>query len=681
MGWPVEMDSRPKSSRIAFLSAPLDSVLGLTTFAARFLMLLVAAAVSGLIIFSFSSPLDTLEERLGALAWTFSPNTETEQRLTVVAIDERSLAAVGPWPWPRETLAELVMAIDNAGAQLQLHDIVYQEAKPGDQLFLEALQNASSAVIAQVPILMPAAEGQPVTSGQMSHALSGLDCGSSAVLPKASGYLAPNSGLAAVAKGHITPIIASDGSVRKAPALVCVNGQAYPSLALTAFLQGSRSADWPVTLEPGRSLLDPSYVLSLDDYPGLNIPLDSEGNMRVSYDNDPSVYRAISAADVLNGTADAGLLENTWVLVGATAFSMGDIVPTPYSGAVPGVELQARILGSLLDVEVPYTPRGVGWILALISLFFAAGLNYLAGYRGRVAAIGLPVAVLLLPLLSLFLHMQLLSSLNVWLGWIYPAVFGISAASLLLLQEQGRVRLERGRVFGNLNSYLPEEIAREIAFSLPSSSINAQRRNVTLLNADLRNFSAFAEIRPPEESAAVLHFFFTKATEVIEHHGGRVHEFKGDSLLAVWEGNDSHSGQQALGAAEEMQFVVYNSLIQNHSPSGLEPLALGIGIEQGPVLIGSIGPAHRRSHTLLGETVGIVLRIQEMTADLAHPILLGECVARQLEDEGLESQGSYLLNGLTIPHVLFAPRPNSQQNQDDENQNQPALKLLLGGRR
>jgi class 3 adenylate cyclase len=65
--------------------------------------------------------------------------------------------------------------------------------------------------------------------------------------------------------------------------------------------------------------------------------------------------------------------------------------------------------------------------------------------------------------------------------------------------------------------------------------------------------------------------------------------------------------------------------------------------------------AHRRTHTLLGDTVTITLRIQEMTAELAQPILLGECVARQLDDLKPESQGSYLLAGLRTPHTLFAP--------------------------
>jgi class 3 adenylate cyclase len=107
-------------------------------------------------------------------------------------------------------------------------------------------------------------------------------------------------------------------------------------------------------------------------------------------------------------------------------------------------------------------------------------------------------------------------------------------------------------------------------------------------------------------------------------------------------------------------------------------LALGIGIEQGPALIGSIGPANRRTHTLLGDTVTVTLRIQEMTASLAQPILIGECAARQLSDFGLESQGSYLLNGLRIPHCLFAPPPSTAaQRRLTDTLN---LKVIEGGR-
>lgn len=658
---------------------PLGFVLQLLPSVGRAFTLLVAAAASLLLLQLFRPSLETLEEQLGALGWTLNPDTTLEERIILVSIDEKSLAGIGPWPWPRAEMARLVRAIDLGGAQLQLHDIIYADLQPDDAVLLSALQASPGAVLAQVPVLQ---SEQLLRTGTLSHPVSGVACDAASggsQIPATASFLAPHSGFAAIPKGHISAIIASDGAIRKVPALVCVDEAAYPALALTALLQASNRLDWKVSLQAGDAFFGPAQKLQFNAYPGLSIPLDQQGNLRISYANSPTVYQAISAVDLMNGEVDASILENAWVLVGATAFSMDDNVPTPYNGATPGVELSARLLGSVLDVAIPYTPLGASWITAFFTAIFAMLLYGLATLRGRLAAYGLPLAALALPVIALGIHLQLLSSANIWLGWVYPALYSIVAAGLLVLLELSRVRLERSRVFSNLQSYLPGAIAREIAYSLPSSTINAKRCNVTLLNADLRNFSAFGEARPPEESAAVLHFFFTRATEIVESHGGKIHEFRGDGLLAIWDGHNSADAEMALNAAQALQAALHHSLLPEHAPPGLEPLALGIGIEQGPALLGSIGPAHRRSHTLLGDTVTITLRIQEMTADLAQPILLGECVARQLSDHKLESQGSYLLAGLKTPHVLFA-LPPTDAIRHATLPAQPSLKVLSGGR-
>ncbi|MES3006537.1 MAG: adenylate/guanylate cyclase domain-containing protein [Pseudomonadota bacterium] len=665
-------------SQLTQLPNPLAFLLRQAPMRARLLMLAVAGMFTLLLVNVFADGLKTIEERLGALGWTLGAETALEQRITIVAVDEKSIAQVGPWPWSRDTMAQLVTALDQAGVQLQLHDIVYPEVRPGDDALLAALQSVSGgAVLAQVPVLQ---SEQVVRTGMMTHALSGISCGAEQGAPATQSFLANHAGFAGIAKGHISPVVASDGAVREIPAIICVEGQAYPALAISAFLQAVNSQSWGATVEQGSSFFGPSQMLQLDSYPGLRIPLNDVGNMRISYRNAPEVYRAVSAADVLDGTADVSLLEDAWVLVGATAFGIGDIVPTPYNGATPGVELQARLLGSLLDTAIPYTPRSAPTLLVLMSAVFAGVLLVMVGVRERVSSYALPLAGLLLPVVALAVHIQLLGSSDIWLGWVGPTLYSLTAASALMLLEQARVRHERSRVFGNLNSYLPSDVAKEIAYSLPSSSINARRCEVTLLSADLRNFSAFGEARPPEESAAILHFFFVRAAEIVEQHGGRIHEFKGDSLLAVWDGHDTLAASQALKAAQDMQVAIDRDMLPQHPPQGLEPLALGIGIEQGPVLIGSIGPAHRRTHTLLGDTVTITLRIQEMTAELAQPILIGECAARQLSDLRLESQGSYLLSGLRIPHVLFSP-PLSDSASRRNRPEQVPLTLISGGRR
>ncbi len=665
----------PSASR--GLSGPLVLTLRLSPALARLVTLLVAALLTVVLLLVFGSQLRLLEERVGSEAWKLGAESIPEQRLTLIAIDERSLARIGPWPWSRETMAALSTALTDAGAQLQIYDVVFPEQREGDQQFMAAL-TAGNGVLAQVPVI---GARQSIQAGTMTHALTGVSC---AGVPATHNYLANNSGFAGLPKGHITPIVASDGGVRHVPAYICVEGEAYPALAISALLTAVRAQpdgnEWHARVQPGVSLLAPASTLELDAYPGLSIPLDANGNIRVSYRNLPDAYQAISAADVLDGNFDPAMLDNTWTLIGATAFGLRDFVPTPHSGITPGVELQARIISSLLDADMPWTPRGAPLLMWMLAGIAGVVLLVLASFRQRLAMYGLPVAAVLLPVSMLVLHAVLLGSANIWLGWLVPSLFSVLAGTLLLLLEHSRVRMEHDRVYSNLNSYLPSDVAREIAYSVPSSDINARRLEVTLLSADLRNFSAYTEARPPEESATLLHSFLLLATAIIERHDGRVHEFKGDGLLAVWSG-DSAGVHQALDAAREMQIVMQRDLLPARAPEGLEPLGLGIGVEQGPVLMGSIGPAQRRSHALLGDTVTIALRVQEMTAELALPVLVGEGAARLAGDQSLQSQGRYLLPGLRVPQTLYSLAiADNATSPDQTRTGSPALKVLVGGR-
>lgn len=625
----------------------------------RLLTLAGAGLLALILLQSASLWLHPIEERVGALGWTLFSDTSDEERITLVVIDERSIAEVGPWPWARSTMADLVAAIDDAGAQLQLHDIVYAEPRQGDEEFVAALKNASAAIIAQVPALnvMP----NSVNTGQMSHGLTSAGCdflGFS--LHATSDFVAPAGLYSEIPKGHNAAIIDRDGGVRQSPAVACVGDTAYPSLAISAFLQLGNSSQWAVTIEPGTGWLEPEGQLKIADYPGLVVPVSQAGEMRIDFRKSPRSFRAVSAVDVLSGAYDPRLLDNAWVILGGTAFGMADIVPTPYSGSAFGVELQARLLASILDMSVPYTPIGAVLAQVVMGVMFAAALYVVSISSGRLYRVGLPALPVLLPAVAISAHVYVLQQYNLWIGWMNPAIYGLIAAVATLLLELARARVERGRVYQNLASYLPPAVAREVALSLPSSQVEAQRREVTLLNADIRNFSAFGETRPPEEIAAILHYFTMHVTEIIESHSGRVAEVRGDGVLAVWSGATVVEARQALQAAKKLQETLSGRLLAEQTLKGLEPLALGIGIEQGPVLIGSIGPSHSRSFTLLGDTVSTTLRIQEMTSELAQPILLGSTVSKQLNGSNLQSQGSYLLQGLAIPHTLFAPAPTAE---------------------
>jgi adenylate cyclase len=120
-----------------------------------------------------------------------------------------------------------------------------------------------------------------------------------------------------------------------------------------------------------------------------------------------------------------------------------------------------------------------------------------------------------LPPLSLACCMhRCLAGADLWLGWMPAAYLAVLASGLLFVLEQARTRSQRDRVFNNLASYLPSEVAEEIAYSLPSSTIVAERKDFTLLSADLRNFSVLAKRDHQKNQRQCCTFSFRKRREL-----------------------------------------------------------------------------------------------------------------------------------------------------------------------
>ena len=435
--------------------------------------------------------------------------------------------------------------------------------------------------------------------------------------------------------------------------------------------------------------LDAPWVLGGGSQAIANIPLDEKGDLRVSWRLHPSSFISISAADLISGRVRSSLppdvLAGAWALVGSSAFGTNDTIATPFSGVSAGFQAHAQIIAALIDGRTPYTPRIALWGQVLAVLLGALVLYYLSGEpqaesgptpaqaddttsQSRWPSYLLPVVAFGWALGLWLAHAALLSYAAVWVGWVAPAMFVLLLGVAMGIITHAKSRLDRDRLYAHLSSYLPAPVAASLALQPPSSAIKASTRQVSVMFADIRNFSAYCEARPPEEAAAVLHAFFSAATRVVEAQGGIIEAFQGDAVIAVWNtGPDappdntahpthapkaSHS-QQALQAAINLQVAVLD-VLPDPAPAGLEPLSLGIGVETGPAMAGSFGLASRRAHMVMGRTVTIASRLVAMTEDLAHPILVGEGLAAQVGGVGLESMGTFLLDGMRVPHHVYA---------------------------
>lgn len=634
----------------------------------RILALAVAAATSLAWMAIAPGSLQQLDERTTDFLWRLTASDVPERRVVLVDIDDASLSRIGPWPWPRETLARLTRKLDEQGAGLKLFDIVFPDGRDGGADLSRALaarDDQAPSVLAQVFALRNESQ---LRSGVLSGAMPGVGCQAPAV--PAQGFIANAPGLHARA-GHITAVLDADGAVRRVPAFVCMDDRIYPSLALAgvaalAPASATGAAGPALAVVPGKGPWDPAWQLSAAALAGMRVGLDAQGQLRVPYAISRQAITSISASDLLQDKVPAGLLKGAWVLVGASAFGLVDAVPTALGGAVSGAEVHAQVLSALVDGRVPYTPRAAGWLQGGFVLLVIAGLLWLAGgqaLRDRQRVVLLPLVAALAGGLGFFLHALALLQGGWYVGWA-PAALAVSLAGLTLaLGEHARALIEKGRLYQNLSSYVPGVVAEQIAFNEPSGDIEAHRNDVTVLAADLQNFSRYCEARSPEDAARVLHRFFTTAGAVIEAHGGVVEEMVGDSLLAVFNGPKACENHplQALMAAHEL-WLRCSEELPNTIGLGLEPLSISIGLESGMALVGSFGSARRRVHTVLGQTVTIALRLQGLTADLAYPVLVGQAAAERIGPQfeqaklALKPLGSFLLPGLQHSCKVFTLR-------------------------
>jgi adenylate cyclase len=606
---------------------------------------LVAGGVWWLLALLFAPTLSALEERSGDWAWRSSASNARESRVILIDIDEASLQQLGPWPWPRQRMAELSDKLAAEGASLQVLDIIFPSPARGDAQFIASLKK-NNAVLAQT---FAFDANTQASSGQPATALAWAAC--PANLPVAQGYIANDPAFAALPVGHITPHIEEDGNLRRQPGLICHQGKVYPALFIAALAQALVVDVAP--MQAGLGLLGPMWQLPSPSFERRGLPLDQQGLVRVPWTLQPDAFVSISAADVLAGRVPQRLLQNAWVVVGSSSMGLNDRTATPFGGNSAGFMVHAQLLRGALDGTIPVQPRYMQAWGALVAALSTLLLSALVRLRRK------PVFVLVFSGLALAAAMWLvkswlLISMGLWFEWVLPAVYVLLFALCLGLFEYARDRLERDRIYNHLSSYLPRPVAAALMLQDPSDAIDVKRRTITVLFADIRNFPVYCETHPPEEVAAVLHAFFSMVTRLVERNGGTVESFQGNAVLAVWRHEvGSSSPQQALTAAVELLRESLHTL-PKPEPDDMSPLVMGMGLETGLATVGSFGLARRRTHLAIGHPVTMATLLQEMTIELAHPILLGEGIAANLGSQQLVSQGVFLLEGLKTPSHIYA---------------------------
>ncbi|MEA3207047.1 MAG: adenylate cyclase [Chthoniobacter sp.] len=184
---------------------------------------------------------------------------------------------------------------------------------------------------------------------------------------------------------------------------------------------------------------------------------------------------------------------------------------------------------------------------------------------------------------------------------------------------------ERATLRSSFERYVPYKVVESILHSPNSPALIGERRKVTVLFSDLRGFSRIAENRRPEEVVTFLNACCEVMSEVIERHGGTLDKFVGDGMMATFgaPNDDPFQEEHAIMAALDLQEKM-RALSESPASAPWPAIQLGIGINSGYAVVGSVGSSRHMEYTAIGETTNTANCLEAMTKELGVHILISQ---------------------------------------------------------
>ncbi len=526
-----------------------------------------------------------------------------------------------PFPWSREVWALLLDRLFGAGARAVMFDMIFSPPNDGDPAFHAALDRYRDKVVIG----------------------ANFDMANAAQAVTPNNALIPPPQLQDNRVGFVNfwadPI---DGKIRAVTYRVTdrqladlppdPSQEIYQSLAARALAKIGHASDVP------------------DDFRGHLIRFTSPDAFapRPLYEVfDPKFWHA--------NYADGGFFKDKIVMVGSSAQVEHDTVVTPMSPTTLGPALHLQAMAAAMNHEF-LRPTSARTGLALVGMAGLTAFLLVAFLRRPLLCVGALVLITAAYLGAARLCYDGTGLLLLTVPVLSVLVF---SGSFSLGFEYALERLEKLRTRRTLERYVSKNLVREILENPDSyySSLRGVRVPATILFSDLIGFTTLSEKADPEALVSQLNEYLSRMTSVVFRNGGTLDKFIGDAIMAVW-GN-----VRSVGMAQDAKDCVRAALAmrrelrqlnQKWREEGRMGLGMGIGINQGEVIVGNIGSHERMDPTVIGDSVNLASRLEGLTRIYGVDILVGATAAELARDEvHLRSVARVQVKGKSKPVDIF----------------------------
>ena len=513
------------------------------------------------------------------------------QDVTIITIDEEAIEKYGQWPWPRDTLANLIVELRQAETGVIVMPILFSESDRfgHDETFCEAL--GYGTVIAQVGTTQKRTSN-PVPRG-VAKIGNPLD-----FLYEWSGMVGPTPKLANCTQGvgviNTAPEV--DGVVRRVPLLMKIGDEVYPNMAIET-----------IRVAVG----DPSYQVKADDFgvTAIRVPayttINTDANARIWLRWNKQ-FNTISAA-----SQDFSSAAGTTVIIALTAEGLSSVVATP-TGEKYDYVVSANSLQTILDGE---SIKRFDSLLELMLAFFVGCVIIVVCRYTPYWSIALLLGVGTIGGLN-YTSIAFDSLVLFDITWILLTAFVVGFHSTFLrfilefrLKQQIRKQFEK---------YLdPRQVA--ILVKDPSKlKLGGERKEMSFLFMDIVGFTPISEHYKnkddPEGLVEVINDYLNRMSKIVLDNGGTIDKYMGDCIMAFWNApldcpnHAEMAVKTAIECAEET-----DKIKTEFKERGLPDINIGSGVNTGTCIVGNMGSEMRLDYSVIGDAVNLAARLEATT--------------------------------------------------------------------
>jgi adenylate cyclase len=631
----------------------------------------------GLLRMADPAPLEELRLRAFDFFQVLHPRAAPQPApVAIVDIDEASLRKFGQWPWPRTRIAEMVTRLTQAGALVIAFDVIFAEpdrlspdvvaevfsgldeetrnkikaSTSTDSVLANAIRR-SRVVLGEtgLPVPVPRPDAAPAS-------VSVITAG-----PDPRPFLVTFAGLlknlpildqAAMGRGLFSIRSERDGIVRRVPLVMIAQGEIKPALSLEILR----------LVAGGGNILIRSDAAGVRSVAvrGFELPTDRHGQLWIHFAQ-RNTSRFVSAADVLEGRVGPAQVGRKLVMIGTSAAGLLDLKTTPVDPSMPGVEVHAQILESMLTKSMLTSP------------------NYAIGAELVAAVVIGGLIIWIAPILSPFLLLLFgaaMSALLIGTSWYlytqqnllidatYPLISSILIYLTLVFTNYIGEQAQRRRIRSAFSQYLSPTLVAQLAQSPEKLVLGGEQRKMTIMFSDVRGFTTISEVYKddPQGLTSLMNSFLTPLTNAIIDRKGTIDKYMGDAIMAFWNAplDDAAHEINACEAAIDMldRVEVLNQTRKQEAEGSAKPfipINIGVGINTGLCVVGNMGSDLRFDYSVLGDSVNLASRLEGQCKSYGLPIIVGSQTASVAKDKFAVLEIDFVaVKGKKEPEVVYA---------------------------